>query len=243
MKINSKLDLKTYVKTKLGDGYTQIVDISDISYNDAIDDAVSTFVSRVYESSEESFIEVPVVKGTVSYKMPSNVLTAIKILDTGIFSGSFSAIQGYSFVDAFAQVGGYQGMDLTDYVLFNNQIETYNKYLNDEYTYSYNSIYNNLKIFKMPANATSVIVHCYTTPEEESLDYACIYNHEWVKKRVYANVLERWYIAYLKSTGDLFDGNVAIDKQAIKQEYSEKLEESEQELEDIYTGMFGALYK
>jgi len=241
MKITNKSMLLQYIKTKLGDGYTQIVDIKPESYIDAIDDAVTTFVTRVYEGSEEAFISIPVEYGKVTYKLPSNVITAIKILDDGLFSGVFSPMDGYT--NTVFEEYGYSEFNLMDYVLFNNTMNTYNKYLNDEYTYSYNSIYNNLKIFKMPKQTKSVVLHCYVTPEPEDIDYACIYNHEWVKKRVEALVLERWYLAYLKTDGDLFDGNVSIDKKAIQEEYEKKLEATEIELDEIYTGIFGAIYR
>jgi len=241
MKITNKAQLIEYIKNKLGDGYTQIVDISAKSYIDAIDDATDVFFERVFEGSEESFISIPLEDGKTSYKMPDNIISVTDVLDNGIFSGIFSNISGYSFIDAL----DYQMLDIMDYVLFNNLIETYNSYLNDEYKYSYNSIYNNLKIFKRPSSATEVIVRCYTIPEESEFDeFAYVYNHDWVKKRAYANVLERWYIAYLKHEADgLFDGNVKIDKVAIRDEYKEKLEETEVELDEIYTGLFGAFYR
>lgn len=243
MKITSKFLLKDYLKTFLSDGYTQIVDISDKSYDSAIDDAIDIFIERVFEGSELSFISVPLVDGQTTYKLPDNVLTMIEILDDSLFAGAFAQIPGYSFIDALGIFNGYSGMNLIDYVLYKNVMSTYNTYVESNYTYEYNSIYNNLKIFKRPTSATSVIVQCYTYPEQTDVDFEYIYNHPWVKKRSLANILERWYIAYLKDESTLMDGNIKIDKDAIRDMYEKKMQETDDELEEVYCGLFGALYK
>jgi len=243
MKITNRYLLKEYIQTYLGDGYTQIVDISDKSYDAAIDDAIGTFIERVFESTEESFIEIPLVAGQVTYKMPNNVLAVTQIIDSNAFAGSFATMPGYSYMDELDMFKGYSSMGIIDYVTYNNLIDTYRQYMNDAYNYSYNSIYNNLKIVNRPPEATSCIVQCWTSPEEVNVsEFAYIYSHPYIKHKTLANVLERWYMAYLKHTATLMDGGIQIDKQAVKQEYMDKQELCSQELEENYSGVGLCVY-
>ena len=243
MKITNRFLLKEYIQTYLGDGYTQIVDISAKSYEDAIDDAVGTFIERVYEGTEESFIEIPLVSGQVTYKMPSNVLSVTQIIDSNAFLGAFATMPGYSYMDELDMFQGYSSMSVLDYVTYNNLIDTYRSYLNDAYNYSYNSIYNNLKIVNSPPEATSCIVQCWTFPEKTDVtEWSYIYGHSWIKKKAKANILERWYMAYLKHTATLMDGGIQIDKLAVKQEYMDKQAICSDELDENYSGTGGCIY-
>lgn len=238
--------LKSYILRQLGGCYeggegSHDVEITEGQLEDIIDDTMVELLEQVYDGHEKVFVELPITKGIIKYTLPSDILQVLKIHQAIITSSVFRQAFIGSMTDSFfagASAGTYSYLDYQILNFHLNQIESMTTV---PINFNFNGRTKTLIVFDTN-NLQKVLLECYRYTGDNELDQDNLYGHQYIKKMCVARAYKQWYRNLCKYDAPVFDGNVKLNLEGIKEIGDVMYEEAIQELNDKWSDCFGSVY-
>ena len=240
-KVDNREKLVAYIKSKLGLGVTyRRVEISEIQYDTLIDDAIELFMIHGYSGHDRGFIEMNTVKGQLKYKVPSDIMEVIKIIEPSLTRGLSGEAMIYE--STRSQVSFNSTYNYVDYQIMQFNISETEKNFRTRVSYNFNASTKELTIFDSSNvdNHKKLLLECYLYPGETQVDFDSIYGHIWIKDHCVGLAYEQWYRNLAKfGKTKIQDGEIEIDVPALKTLGDEILERTREDILDMYSNPLG----
>lgn len=236
--ITSRIDLLAYIKRRLGEA-SHVIELTPEDFDDCIDDTLQLFLERAYDGAEEFYEEFQLTKDQFSYTLPDNIVSVFRMLSGS--AGFWVPIMNNQFyVNNFGYCGSI-GEGVADYAIMQAYMNSVDTLTKADIMFTFNSTTKELRVHSVPQDMKVLLHTCrYAGETEERFNY--IYGHRFVKDYAVALATYRWGIGLIKYDGDLYDGNLKIDKEGILNEGKELIEKALLMFEDEYTGIIGPQY-
>lgn len=240
-----RISLKRYILSTLGgcfdngEGF-QDIELTDQQLEFIIDDTMVEFLNEIYDGYEKTFIKLPIVQNQIRYELPADTLQVMKLYQATLTDNVFKQAFYNSFNDPL--VGNNTGYSYLDYTITNFHLNQIDAYMNPPVNFDFNNRTKMLTIFDI-SGLSSVLVECFKYAGETQAEFDTLYGHQFVKKMCCARAYKQWYQNIVKFDAPIYDGNVKVDKEAIKILGDTMYEEASQELRDKWSACFGSVYK
>lgn len=235
--------LKKYILSKLGGSYDNSEASHDVELRmdqleNIIDDTMQEFLNEIYDGNEKYYLKLDTSTGISKYTLPKDVLHVNKIFLASATDSVFSQAFFNQLTDAFFVQAGYTYVDYQILNFHLNQIEYMTR---SPVSFSFNSMTKILKIFDV-RKAPSVLLDITRYIGDTESEFETLYSHPWIKKMCEARAWLQWYKNLIKYKGQIFDGNLELDRDSIKEVGDKMYEEANLELKDKYSNCFGSIY-
>jgi hypothetical protein len=107
--------------------------------------------------------------------------------------------------------------------------------------FNYNNRTNVLTIFDTN-NLVKVLVEVLKTAGESEVEFDNLYSHIWICQMATARSYLQWHRNISKYSGPVFDGNIIIDKEAIKIMGDDMYHKAISDLSEKWSDSFGSVY-
>lgn len=236
--ITTRTELLDYIKRKLGTP-ARSVKMSDDQYEDAIDDALDVFLKHAYSGTDTAYVLFDIVAGQTVYNLPDDIVSVVDIMKGDNIYEQISRLpRDYTTSYTMSLMeGGY-----LNYTIINSYLDMMDDCISPDILYDFNEDTKELRIHSNPESKSVLLeVEKYTGVDQTAFNK--LYNNTWIKKRAYANAMYTWAVNMMKYRGNLFDGGLELDKEAIMNEAKDLIEKSDEDLMNTYTDSIGIIYK
>jgi hypothetical protein len=196
----SAIDLKNYIKAKLGHDVIRI-EMSEDQYEIVISDTMQKFFNYTFDGYEEVFIDATFPLGTHSIVLDIEILNVIKVMGS---------------------------KTITNIPVSMMVLNVENMYFNRIYTFNFSRMNHTLTLYQDFNTDTNVLLHAYKKLDE--VEYTDIYNHPWVKKYSVALAKYQWGQNIIKYNNVILPGEMQLNGNGIIEEGKREIEEAEKEL-------------
>jgi hypothetical protein len=197
-------DLKEYIKAKLGDDVVNI-EMSDTQFEIVINDALQKFFDYTFDGYEELYMQVSLPSGTSEIFLEDSILNVINVYGSKTFLNNIVSFSVYN---------------------------AENLYMNRKYTFNFSKVSKKLIVNENVYKDTYLMVHVYK--KLDTVSYAEIYNHPWLKKYATALAKYQWGQNIIKYGNVILPGQMQLNADKILDEGKREIEECEKELYESY---------
>jgi len=236
--------LKAYILRQLGgtldpnNEASHDVELREDQVEDIIDDTMIEFLNEIYDGHEKCYLQMNLVDGVVKYTLPPDTLQVLKIHlainNASVFRQAFIN----EMTDPFFAMGGFTYLDYQILNMHLNQIDSMTRV---PVNFTFNSRSKTLKIFDTK-NVSKVMLEIIKYTGENDTEFDNLFGHQYIKEMCVARAFNQWYINLIKYKGQIYDGNLEIDKEAIGEIGKAKFEKCQQDLRDKWSDSFGLVY-
>jgi hypothetical protein len=232
--INSKDELKAYIKRQLGGGINRI-EVTDLQIDDAIENAIGYYEREVDGGVEDRIFILQLIPGQQEYFLPHQVMGISEVFSTSMNSKDMmSEFNQFRIQSVQPMLDG--SAKLSQYVVTMQYLAMINQFLAESVTFNFNPTTKKLYLHETIKNTDGILALTLLWSVRDTPE---MWNNDFIKEYSTALVMKQWGINLSKFRGAALLGDMELNGETMLSLAQAEIDRLRADLIDRYTSPIG----